>query len=290
MGRPPGGTVNDLRRPVACGQEVSTAMTQARAGWPEPQTGEEPQPGPDLAAAGPQAGDDTAASGGLSYLGLLRLPGALRFSAAAFVGRMPISMIGLGTVLLIAAATGRYGLAGLVAAAGAIGSAICTPLAARLTDRLGQDRVLVPQAIVFAAAAAAFVLCAQVRAPAWALLASGGAAGATMPGLGSMVRARWSTLLAGAGGLPTAYALESVADEMIFVIGPALVTLLATEVFPAAGIIVAAALSVAGTLALAVQRRTQPAPLPAIPRPREPRSPGTGVTREIGRASCRERV
>ncbi|HBW19482.1 MAG TPA: MFS transporter, partial [Actinobacteria bacterium] len=33
----------------------------------------------------------------------------------------------------------------------------------------------------------------------------------------------------------TAFALESVIDEMIFIVGPALVTLLATEVRPAAG-------------------------------------------------------
>src|SRR6266516_2574371 len=56
-----------------------------------------------------------------SYRELLRLPGALAFSASGFLARMPMSMFSLGTVLLIAAVTGRYGLAGLVAAAGAVG-------------------------------------------------------------------------------------------------------------------------------------------------------------------------
>ena len=50
------------------------------------------------------------------YLEILRLPGALAFSATGFLARMPMSMFSLGTVLLIAATTGRYGLAGLVAA------------------------------------------------------------------------------------------------------------------------------------------------------------------------------
>ena len=45
------------------------------------------------------------------YLSLLRTPGALAFSASGFVGRMSMSMYGLGTVLLIASITGRYGLA-----------------------------------------------------------------------------------------------------------------------------------------------------------------------------------
>src|SRR5215471_13706818 len=46
------------------------------------------------------------------YLEVLRLPGALGFASAGFIARMPMSMFGLGTVLLIAALTRRYGLAG----------------------------------------------------------------------------------------------------------------------------------------------------------------------------------
>jgi hypothetical protein len=52
------------------------------------------------------------------YAEIFRIPGAWRFSAAAAIGRMPMSMFGLGTVLLIAAGTGRYGVAGTVSAAG----------------------------------------------------------------------------------------------------------------------------------------------------------------------------
>ena len=55
---------------------------------------------------------------GNPFLEVLARPGALRFSAAGVVGRMPMSMFGLGTILLIASVTGRYGLAGIVAAAG----------------------------------------------------------------------------------------------------------------------------------------------------------------------------
>jgi MFS-type transporter involved in bile tolerance (Atg22 family) len=95
--------------------------------------------------------------------------------------------------------------------------------------------VLRPLTLVFAASSIAFIAAAQARAALWLLLVTGALAGASMPGLGSMVRARWSTLLAGSGRMHTAFALESVIDEMIFIVGPALVTLLATEVRPAAG-------------------------------------------------------
>src|ERR1022692_4328238 len=80
-----------------------------------------------------------------SYLELLRTPGALAFSSAGFVGRMSMSMYGLGTVFLIALLTGHYGQAGVVAAAGSIGYAIFGPVIAKRTDRLRQrPRLPVP--------------------------------------------------------------------------------------------------------------------------------------------------
>src|SRR2546429_312546 len=74
------------------------------------------------------------------YLEILRLPGALAFSAAGFLARMPMSMFSLGTVLLIAATTGRYGLAGLVAAGGAGGYAPGAPPVARPLGPVRQPR------------------------------------------------------------------------------------------------------------------------------------------------------
>jgi MFS family permease len=200
-----------------------------------------------------------------TYRAVLATPGALRFCVAGAVGRMPMAMFSLGSLLLVAALTGRYGLAGLVSAAGSVTYAVCGPQFARLADRYGQGRVLRPMAVVFTISTAVFVTCAELRAPAWAVLTTGALAGAAMPSLGSMVRARWSALLGSGPALDTAYALESVVDELVFVVGPAVVTLLATEVQPAAGVVTAAAACALGTLALAGQAGTEPAahPVPA---------------------------
>jgi len=216
------------------------------------------------------------------YLEILRLPGALAFSSAGFLARMPMSMFGLGTVLLIAAVTGRYGLAGLVAAAGSVSYALSAPQFARLSDRFGQRRVLRPQVAVFGAATVAFMALAELRAPLAAVIVPGALAGATMPSVGSMVRARWSVLLAGTSRLHTAFSLESVADEIIFVVGPALVALLATAVYPAAGVGAAMVLCVTGTLLFAAQRRTQPPP--RHPPRRRGRDSGTTSGRSPRRA------
>ncbi|MEV5752695.1 MFS transporter [Actinoallomurus sp. NPDC052308] len=171
---------------------------------------------------------------------------------------MQIAMAGLGTVLLVTSSTGRYGLAGEVAAAGSAGYALVSPLAARLADRFGQGRVLPPLTLLYGASTAGLIGCAHLRAPGWALMGCSGLAGAATPQLGSMARARWSTLLGGSPLLQAAFSLESVADEVIFVAGPVLVTVLATEVYPASGLEVAAATCVAGSLLLAAQRATEP--------------------------------
>jgi Major Facilitator Superfamily len=197
------------------------------------------------------------------YREIFRIPGARGFSAAAFIGRMPMSMVGLGVILVVSAATGRYAIAGAVAAVGSLCYAFAAPQAGRLADRLGQGRVLPPLAAAFAAGAVAFIACAQLRAPLWTLFVTGAVFMSAMPSLGSMVRSRWSFLLGDSPLLHTAFSFESVADELIFVTGPAVVTLLATQVLPVAGIAVAAVLAVAGTLLLAGQRGTEP---PATPR------------------------
>jgi len=192
------------------------------------------------------------------YAEIFSIPRAWRFSVAGVLGRLPMSMSGLGTVLLISAGTGLYGLAGTVSAVSALGNAFFAPQLGRLVDRLGQHRVLVPICLIFAASVAGMVAAVELGLPDWTLFAFGIAGGATMPQLGPMARARWSVLLAGSSRLHTAFSIESIADELCFIVGPAAVTLLATQVHPAAGIATAAICCLAGTLWFASQRGTEP--------------------------------
>ncbi len=211
-----------------------------------------------------------AAPGLARYRAALRTPGALRFAVPGVVGRLPMGMLSLAQVMLVVAVTGRYALAGAVAAAGAAAFAVVTPRVARLADRYGQARVLRPQALVFVAATAGFAACAVHHAPVWALLLAGCLSRGTMPSLGSMVRSRWSVLLAGSALLDAAYSLEGVADELIFIAGPVLVVALATGFHPVTGVLVTGALAAAGVAGLTRQRRTEP---PAVPAQRGTGSP-----------------
>jgi len=217
------------------------------------------------------------------YAEVFAIPRAWRFSVAGIIGRMPMSMYGLGTVLLISAGTGRYGLAGSVSAAGSIGGAICAPQLGRLVDRLGQHRVLIPEGVFFALSVAGLCAAVVLGAPDWTLFLCGIAGGATMPQTGPMARARWSVLLAGSPRLHTAFSVESVADELCFVVGPAAVTLLATQVHPAAGVACAALCALGGSLWFASQRSTEPPVVAVTPAP----SPAPWSVRGRRRARAR---
>lgn len=195
-----------------------------------------------------------------SYRRILRRPGTLRFSTAALVARLPISMVGLGIVLLVSGATGSYGVAGAVSAAYMLANAGLAILQGRLLDRFGQGRVLVVASSGFAVAIALLMTSVQAGWPIAASYACAAAGGALLPQVGSSVRARWSHVLDEPGELQTAYALEAVLDEAVFILGPILVTALATAWHPVAGVAVAVVACLAGTVAYAAQRSTAPPP------------------------------
>lgn len=194
------------------------------------------------------------------YGPLLRTPGGAAFSGAGLLARMPISMTGLGAVLLVSAQTGSYGLAGVTAGVLAMSFTLVSPLVARLVDRHGQARVLRPAVLVWAVSGSAFVLAVQAGWPPWTWMVLAFAFGASGPNVGSMVRARWASVLDDPTRRQTAFAFESVVDEVVFVTGPPLVTLLATSIAPQVGLATALVIGVVGGLLLAALRRTEPVP------------------------------
>jgi MFS family permease len=193
-----------------------------------------------------------------SYRLVLACPGAFAFSSAALVARLPISMVGLGIVLLVEERTGSYGLAGTVAAVFVLAEAAFAVLHGRWVDHFGQARVLPLAISVFGAGLALMMLAVeQDWARPWTYVFAA-VAGASLPQVGASVRTRWSHLLDEPADKQTAFALEAVLDEVVFVVGPVLVTLLATGWHPVAGLTFALMSGVVGTFALAVQRRTEP--------------------------------
>jgi MFS family permease len=196
------------------------------------------------------------------YLHVLGTPHALPMVLAAFIGRLPLSMVGLGSVLLVQSETGSYGLGGAVAAVGAVASAAAGPVIGRLADTHAQRRVLWGVLAVFVVAGALFLVSVRDHWPLWTVFASAGTAGASLPPVASMIRVRWTHLLRGTPRLPTALAMESVVDEFVFIVGPVLVTFLSTTGHTTSGVVTAFTLAAVGGLLFAGQRHTEPPPAP----------------------------
>ncbi|MGK3938615.1 MFS transporter [Streptomyces caeruleatus] len=195
------------------------------------------------------------------YRALFAAPGSKGFSAAGFVGRMPLSMMGIGVVTMISQLTGRYGLAGSLSATIALAAAAIGPQVSRLVDLHGQRRVLRPATLVALVASAGMLLAAHFGWPDWVLFVCAVGIG-SVPSLGAMIRARWAALYRGTSQLHTAYSFESVIDEVCFIFGPIISIGLSTAWFPEAGPLLAACFLAVGVFWLTALRTTEPAPHP----------------------------
>jgi MFS family permease len=166
---------------------------------------------------------------------------------ATAVGRLPIGISGLAILLYVEQVTGSFAEAGICAGALALGSALGAPFQGRLIDWRG-ERALLPLACAHAtglllvwALGAAGVAAAGIAAAAFA-------AGGAIPPVTSVLRSRWPLLLSERPELlPSAYALDSVLMELIFVVGPLLTTVVVATVGPQYALAISAAAVLGGT-------------------------------------------
>lgn len=192
------------------------------------------------------------------YRALFRAPGSKAFCLAGLVARLALPMTGIGIITMLSQLQGSYSLAGRVAATFVLTYALLSPQLSRLVDLYGQRRVL---PVATAISALGLLLLAAVswcEGPAWGLFIGAVLAG-FMPSVSAMVRARWTVLYRGQPCLQTAYSLETVLDELTFIVGPPLAVGLAVAVLAQAAVLGAAVLLVIGVCALLVQRSTEPA-------------------------------
>ncbi|WP_427006987.1 MFS transporter [Pseudarthrobacter sp. H2] len=178
------------------------------------------------------------------------------FIPLGLFARLPLAMLTMGALTLVTAVAGSYAIGGASAGAVGIGSALGAPILGALADRLGQRPVLVFAAIFNTVAVVALILAAylipggQDMATAVPVLAAAFVAGASCPQVGPLARVRWMALTSRGGrdantaDLDTALSYESTADELTFVLGPALVGILASLIAPWLPLALAAALTI----------------------------------------------
>lgn len=183
-----------------------------------------------------------------AYRTLLRIVGPA-YVVVAFLGRVPLAMSQMGTLLLVSAATGRYALGGAAAGALAVANAVGAPFFGSLADRVGQRPVVLAQSWAGGAGLAAIVWTTQAGASPAVIVAVAALAGLATPQIGPLARVRWQPITKDAPDqrrlVDAAFSYEGAADEVSFVLGPATVGLLAVVVAPGDALLVAGGVLVA---------------------------------------------
>ena len=173
--------------------------------------------------------------------------------------RVPLAMLTIGVLTMVTFVSNSYAIGGFAAGSIGLGAAVGAPVVGYLADRLGQKRVLLVAAVVNALLVGTVVFLAYTLLPENGARVTDGAtvvvlitallAGGSSPQVGPLSRVRWMAL---SKKLPakeqgpmvdTALSLEGTADEVTFVLGPALVGLLASLVAPWLPLVLAAAMT-----------------------------------------------
>ncbi|WP_349307117.1 MFS transporter [Arthrobacter sp. H35-D1] len=211
---------------------------------------------PSLSPQAPASAAPAIKGGRYSVLPRLAGPGYIPLGLFA---RVPLAMLTIGVLTMVTFVSNSYAIGGFAAGSIGIGAAVGAPVVGYLADHLGQKRVLLVAAVVNALLVAAVVVLAYSLLPRdGAQLTDGSTvvvlltaflAGGSSPQVGPLSRVRWMALSKRlpakerAPMVDTALSLEGTADEVTFVLGPALVGLLASLVAPWLPLVLAAVMT-----------------------------------------------
>ncbi|QHC28669.1 MFS transporter [Streptomyces sp. HF10] len=184
------------------------------------------------------------------YLEILRARHALRLLTGTLVGRLPNATAAIALVLFVRASGGTYSLAGALAAVYGVANAVGQPVLGRLVDLYGQPRVQLPAAVLAALSMTVFAFAGTGSLPlAYAAVA---ASGLCAPPLEGGLRALWPSVLRGEEQVHAAYSMDAVAQEVMFTVGPLLVTVCAAVWDARVALLVLNVLGVLGALSVVV--------------------------------------
>lgn len=186
------------------------------------------------------------------YVEILRTRYAGRLLAGTLVGRLPNATAPIAIVLFIRAEGGTYSLAGALAAVYGVSNAVGQPLLGRLVDLYGQPRIQLPSAVVSALGMAAFAFTGP-DSLALAYIAVG-VAGLFTPPLEGGLRALWPSVLGKEEQVHTAYAMDAIAQEVMFTVGPLLITGCVALWSEQAALLVVNAIGVLGALSVVLSK------------------------------------
>ena len=207
------------------------------------------------------------------YSTLVKTPGGLKFSISGLIARMPISMDSLALIFIVVAASDSYAIAGALSATASVVMAFATPHWSRVADRIGQSAMLVRVIPIKVAGLCLFTFLVLNQAPTWTWFVSIIIAESMSVNTGGLVRRRWLHVLSPDKSstaedeqdrhlVNTAYSFEALMDEVVFILGPIIVTACATTISPAAGMMAGIFFLAVGVPLFVMQKSTEPPSTP----------------------------
>lgn len=193
----------------------------------------------------------------------MREPGLARIIASQLAARFPAGMYSLGLLMHVEHAKGNYTSAGLVLAAFSVGMAVAGPIVSRQLSRIGTVPVLLVTLVVSCAAFVALALMPSLPLPALMGLAALG--GAAMPPVIPTVRTLYPRL-SPRTLLTALFSLDAALQEIIWVIGPVLITVLVASFGSTTALLVVVAVQAAGGLLFALDPLVRGLRIPAATR------------------------
>ncbi|MFT4279721.1 MFS transporter [Microbacterium sp.] len=177
-----------------------------------------------------------------AYRDLLRTPGVARIIAAQLTARFPNGMTSLAILLHVEQTTGSYGAAGLVLAAASIGQAVAGPVTSRWMGVWGMRRVLT---LTTAVCATAILVLALAPMPLFGYMFFGLVAGLSTPPVQSAVRTIYPKIV-NSRQLTPLFSLDASLQEIIWILAPVLITIVATQAGTVVGLLLIVAFLVGG--------------------------------------------
>ena len=182
------------------------------------------------------------------YKRLLSTPGLRAALLSSMIGRLPMGIAGLAILLYVQSGMRSFAAAGVVSALYVLGLAVIAPLVGRLIDRLGPRPLLLASALIYPTALITLIGLVEYRAPAGWVAMAALIAGSMLPPVTICMRTLFPRLLVDGELLQTAYSLDSILIESIFVAGPAVIAFFVAADWRAGAVLFAAACAFIGSL------------------------------------------
>ena len=194
----------------------------------------------------------------VSYKELFKAPGVISLVISQLYARFPFGMLSLAFVIHIQQVTGSYAIAGIALGAETIGASVSGPVLGRLMAKFGVRRVI---ASATAVTVCAFLAMAWVDPQPLTLIFLGLVVGLSSPPIQPAARTIYP-MITPKKLLKSLYTLDATAQEILWVLGPLLATLVAAQIGNLTMLYTLAVIQITGTIWFLLNKSVATAKIP----------------------------